>query len=81
LPPGYPDGAAILAQLQSIKSEFWKTTNTTVPDYRDFPGLPIRTRTTMTKQSQPTKPGGQLWVRHGDNDYDHLRESESDQRR
>src|SRR6266581_4329191 len=25
----YPDGAAILAQLQSIKSEFWKTTNTT----------------------------------------------------
>ena len=55
--PGYPDGAAILAQLQSIKSEFWKTTNTTVPDYRDFPGLPIRTRMTMTKQNQPTKPG------------------------
>jgi hypothetical protein len=80
--PGYPDGAAILAQLQSIKSEFWKTTNTTMPDYRDFPGLPIRTRTTMTKQSQPTKPGGtgSGW-RHGDNDYDHLRESESDQRR
>src|SRR6266513_6070964 len=24
----YPDGAAILAQLQSITSEFWKTTNT-----------------------------------------------------
>src|SRR6266581_7015768 len=53
----YPDGAAILAQLQSIKSEFWKTTNTTMPDYRDFPGLPIRTRVTMTKQSQLTKPG------------------------
>jgi len=53
----YPDGAAILAQLQSIKSEFWKTSDTTMPDYRDFPGLPIRTRVTMTKQSQPTKPG------------------------
>jgi nitrogen regulatory protein PII len=56
--PNYPDGAAILAQLQSITSEFWKTTNTTMPDYHDFPGLPIRTRMTMTKQSQPTKPGG-----------------------
>ena len=55
--PNYPDGAAILAQLQSITSEFWKTTNTTTPDYHDFPGLPIRTRMTMTKQSQPTKPG------------------------
>jgi len=55
--PNYPDGAAILAQLQSITSEFWKTTNTTMPDYHDFPGLPIRTRMTMTKQSQPTKPG------------------------
>src|SRR6266566_4157451 len=53
----YPDGAAILAQLQSIKSEFWKTSDSTMPDYRDFPGLPIRTRVTMTKQSQPTKPG------------------------
>jgi Domain of unknown function (DUF4412) len=56
--PSYPDGAAILAQLQSIKSEFWKTTNTTMPDYRDFPGLPIRTRMAITKQNQPTKPGG-----------------------
>ncbi len=55
--PNYPDGAAILAQLQSITSEFWKTTNTTMPDYHDFPGLPIRTRMTMTKQNQPTKPG------------------------
>jgi hypothetical protein len=56
--PNYPDGAAILAQLQSITSEFWKTTNMAMPDYGDFPGLPIRTRMTMTKQSQPTKPGG-----------------------
>jgi len=50
----YPDGAAILAQLQSINSDFWNAANTKMPDYRDFPGLPIRTRMTMTKQSQPT---------------------------
>ena len=54
----YPDGAAILAQLQSIQSEFWNAANPGAPDYRDFPGLPIRTRMTTTKQSQATKPGG-----------------------
>ena len=54
----YPDGAAILAQLKSIKSEFWDAANPGGPDLRDFPGLPIRTRMTTTKQSQPTKPGG-----------------------
>src|SRR5438046_3814763 len=54
----YPDGAAILAQLQSIKSEFWNAANPGAPDYRDFPGLPIRTRMTTTIQGQATKPGG-----------------------
>ena len=52
----YPDGAAILAQLQSVRSEFWNAANPGVPDYRDFPGLPIRTRMT-TKQGQATKAG------------------------
>jgi Domain of unknown function (DUF4412) len=37
----YPDGGAILKQLQS--AEVWKTSNTYMPDYRDFPGLPIKT--------------------------------------
>ena len=54
----YPEGAAILAQLQSIKSEFWDAANAGAPDLRDFPGLPIRTRMTTTKHSQPAKPGG-----------------------
>jgi len=54
----YPDGAAILAQLQSIKSEFWNAANPGMPDYRDFPGLPIRTRMTTTIQGQATKSGG-----------------------
>jgi len=53
----YPDGAAILAQLQSVRSEFWNAANPGVPDYRDFPGLPIRTRMT-TEQAETTKLGG-----------------------
>jgi Domain of unknown function (DUF4412) len=39
----YPDGAAILKQLQSVNPAVWKTSNTHMPDYRDFPGLPIKT--------------------------------------
>src|SRR4029453_2377038 len=55
--PGYPDGAAILAQLQSIKSEFWDAANTKMPDFRDFPGLPIRTRMSLSKETPAEKPG------------------------
>src|SRR5437667_3162426 len=40
--PNYPNGANMLAQLQSIKSEFWDAANAKMPDFRDFPGLPIR---------------------------------------
>src|SRR5213080_1766429 len=54
----YPDGAAILAQLQSINSEFWNAANPGMPDYRDFPGLPIRTRMTTTKQGHATMATG-----------------------
>lgn len=39
----YPDGAAILKQLQAISPDVWKTSSTQMPDYRDFPGLPIKT--------------------------------------
>jgi hypothetical protein len=55
--PAYPDGAAILAQLQSIKSEFWDAANTRMPDFRDFPGLPIRTRMILSKETSAEKPG------------------------
>ena len=41
--PKYPDGAAILKQLQTINPDIWKTSNTQMPDYREFPGLPIKT--------------------------------------
>src|SRR6266508_2113545 len=42
--PNYPNGAAALAQLQSIKSELWDAANTKMPDFRDFPDSPIRLR-------------------------------------
>ena len=48
--PNYPNGAAVLAQLQSIKSEFWDAANTKMPDFRDFPGLPIQMRIILGKQ-------------------------------
>src|SRR6266513_1482026 len=47
--PNYPNGAAVLAQLQSIKSEFWDAANTKMPDFRDFPGLQIRMRMIVSK--------------------------------
>jgi hypothetical protein len=47
--PNHPNGAAVLAQLQSIKSEFWDAANTKMPDFRDFPGLPIRMRMIVGK--------------------------------
>jgi uncharacterized protein DUF4412 len=52
----YPDGAAILAQLQSVKSEFWDAANTRMPDFRDFPGLPIRTRMIL-REGEASKLG------------------------
>src|SRR5213594_1857249 len=49
--PNYPNGAAVLAQLQSIKSELWDAANTKMPDFRDFPGLPIRMRVIVGKEN------------------------------
>jgi hypothetical protein len=61
--PNYPNGAAVLAQLQSIKSEFWDAANTKMPDFRDFPGLPIRMRMIVGKAN----PAGE----HGESAPDH----------
>src|SRR6266581_323556 len=58
--PNYPNGAAILAQLQSIKSEFWDAANTKMPDFRHFPGLPIRTRMIIGREDQATDHGTRL---------------------
>jgi hypothetical protein len=56
--PNYPNGAAVLAQLQSIKSEFWDAANTKMPDFRDFPGLPIRMRMIVGKANPAGGHGG-----------------------
>src|SRR6266496_98604 len=56
--PNYPNGAAVLAQLQSIKSEFWDAANTKMPDFRDFPGLPIRMRMIVGGKSEAGAPSG-----------------------
>jgi len=58
--PNYPNGAAILTQLQSIKSEFWDAANTKMPDFHDFPGLPIRTRMIIGREDQATDQGTRL---------------------
>ena len=47
----YPDGTEALAQLQSIKSELWDAANTKMPDFRNFPGLPIQMRVIVGKQT------------------------------
>ena len=47
LAPNYPEGAAILRQLQSINPQMWQTNSMGLPDYRDFPALPIKTTMSM----------------------------------
>lgn len=43
LAPKFPDGAAILRQLQAAKPEAWTSSNPNETNYKDFPALPIRT--------------------------------------
>jgi hypothetical protein len=77
--PNYPDGAAILAQLQSVKSEFWDAANTKMPDFRDFPGLPIRTRMILTKEQQakPEATPATKRTHHGEPSAGHVTEMTS----
>ena len=53
----YPNGADILKQLQAIKSEAWNAGSTKLPDYRDFPGLPLRTRMVVKKGAMAGEQG------------------------
>lgn len=39
----YPDAANILKQLQTPIAGAWKPSNLGMPDYTDFPGLPLKT--------------------------------------
>ena len=38
----YPDGAAILQQMKAMQPGGWSVASKTMPDYRDFPGIPIK---------------------------------------
>ena len=39
----YPDAANILKQMQTPIAAAWKPSNLGMPDYTDFPGLPLKT--------------------------------------
>lgn len=39
----YPDATSILKQMQMPVSRAWKPSNLGMPDYRDFPGVPLKT--------------------------------------
>jgi hypothetical protein len=39
----YPDAAAILKEMQAPFTGAWKPSNMGMPDYTDFPGLPLKT--------------------------------------
>lgn len=40
----YPDAAEIVKQLQTMTPAAWGSVTQGLPDYRDFPGLPLRSR-------------------------------------
>ena len=39
----YPAAVSILKQMQTPVSKSWKPSNLGMPDYRDFPGVPLKT--------------------------------------
>jgi len=43
LAPNYPAATSILKQMQTPVSKSWKPSNLGMPDYRDFPGVPLKT--------------------------------------
>jgi len=50
----YPDGASILKEMQAPMSGAWKPSNMGMPDYTDFPGLPLRTVISMGNNQMTT---------------------------
>ena len=65
----YPDAKAILAQMAATTPQAWNVAGKGMPDYRDFPGMPIRMRvsfsgkeivTTLTSVKQDTLPASEF---------------------
>ena len=50
----YPQAESIMKQLQATSSQAWNSTGMGMPDFRDFPGLPIRTNVSMGGQNYVT---------------------------
>ena len=50
----YPEGAAILKQLQAMNPEAWSVQAKGLPDYRSFPGVPIKTIVSLKGQEITT---------------------------
>ncbi|CAA9232943.1 MAG: hypothetical protein AVDCRST_MAG42-1230 [uncultured Chthoniobacterales bacterium] len=50
----YPQVESIMKQLQATSSQAWNSTGMGMPDFRDFPGLPIRTNVSMDGQNYVT---------------------------
>ena len=50
----YPQGDAIMKQLQATNSQAWNSASMGMPDFRDFPGLPVRTNISMGGQNYAT---------------------------
>lgn len=50
----YPNGAAILKELQKLKPSTWDITKKGMPDYSDFPGLPVRMTVSVPGQGDVT---------------------------
>ena len=50
----YPQADSIMKQLQATSSQAWNSTGMGMPDFRDFPGLPIRTNVSMGGQNYVT---------------------------
>lgn len=44
----HPDAAAIVKQLQAMSPDAWGVSAQGMPDYRDFPGLPLRSTVNMS---------------------------------
>ncbi len=55
----YPNGADILKQLQSIKSDAWSAANAKLPDYNDLPGIPLRSHMIL-KTGDPSGQGNEI---------------------
>jgi hypothetical protein len=49
-----PERESIMKQLQATNSQAWNSTGMGMPDFRDFPGLPIRTNVSMGGQNYVT---------------------------